>query len=230
MTYLILSDGIPFFYAGFETGQAGAYPNYNRDPLWPAKWVKSDTYNFVALLNKARNGVINKDGDAFLTQRMTFLYTAGNALAFKRGSMVVFVTNVGSSGADLTIVTSDSGFPHGTEMVDFVAGGTVTVGAGGAITVTLSKGMPVVLYPKTDFAQVVLTTTVNALAGESTVANGTDSGTDSGTATGTAATATGSKATSTAKSLAIRIRAQKGLIWTGVMALGVAFGAGYFSL
>jgi alpha-amylase len=227
VTYLLLAAGIPFFYSGFETMQAGAYPNYNRDPLWPAKWQKTDMYNFIATINKVRNGVVNKDGDGYVKGGMTFLFSAGNAVAFKRGGVLVFVTNVGSSGADVTIVTSDSGFTKGTEMVDFIAGGSVIVADGGVITVVLKKGMPVVLYPKTEAANVVLSTKVVALEGNSTVANGTSGGAVSGSGTATAAAGSG---TSTAKSLATRLTGEKGILQQAFMGLGVAFGAGYLAL
>src|SRR5579859_7409675 len=193
----------------------------------------------IALLNKVRNGVINKDGDTYLKAGMKFIFSATNALAFKRGGLIVFVTNVGSAGGDVKIVTTDSGLVKGTELVDFVAGGTVVVGDGGVITVTLIKGMPVVLYPKLEFSKVVLSTKVNALGG-SAVASGTaagstgSSGTGSGNSgSGTVAigvaggsTGTGGISTSTAKSLASR-RGGENVLWRGILGLGVAFGVGF---
>ena len=191
-------------------------------------------YNFIATINKIRNGVVNKDGDKFLKAGMKFLFSAGNALAFKRGELIVFVTNGGSSSADVTVVTSDSGFVKGTEMVDFIAGGSVIVGDAGVITIILKKGMPVVLYPKTEATKVVLSTKVGSLGGSSAVANGTSggdvgvSGTASGTAT--AAAVSGSSTAKSAKSQAIRFSAEKGFMWPAFLGLGVAFGAGYLTL
>ncbi len=187
-------------------------------------------YNFIATINKIRNGVVNKDGDKFLKAGMKFLFSAGNALAFKRGELIVFVTNGGSSSADVTVVTSDSGFVKGTEMVDFIAGGSVIVGDAGVITVILKKGMPVVLYPKTEATKVVLSTKVVPLGGSSAVANGTSGGDVGVSGTATAAAVSGSSTAKSAKSQAIRFSAEKGFMWPAFLGLGVAFGAGYLTL
>jgi alpha-amylase len=186
-TYLIMATGIPFTYAGFETGQAGAYPNYNRDPLWPERWIPTEMSGFLGTLNKFRNGVINKDGDTFLTGAMKFLFTAGNALAFMRGEVLVFLTNVGSQGVNVAITTSDTGFPSGTEMVDVLSNSTVTVGPGGILTVTLTHGQPMVLYPKNGLNQLVMstkltgsnTTSSSSSNSSSTTTSGSDSNTSS---------------------------------------------------
>jgi len=157
-TYLVFAEGIPFVYAGFETMQAGAYPNYNRDPLWPAGWKETDMHTFLGTLNKLRNGVINKDGDNFLKGGMKFLYSAGNALVFKRGDIIVFTSNVGTNGANVQVVTQDTGLSKDTEMIDGLSNSTVTVGDGGVMTVIISHGMPMVFYPKTEYIKIVPST------------------------------------------------------------------------
>jgi len=172
-TYLLFAEGIPFVYAGFETMQAGAYPNYNRDPIWPNGWKETEMHTFLGTLNKLRNGVINKDEDSFLKGGMKFVYSAGNALTFKRGNVIVFTTNVGSSGVDIVVVTQDTGLSKGTEMIDGLSNSTVTVGDGGVMTVTLSHGLPMVFYPKADYSKVVLSNKVAPLS-QTTTSNSSD--------------------------------------------------------
>jgi alpha-amylase len=211
VTFQILSEGIPFVYAGFETGQSGAYPNYNRDPMWPNQWKPTEMHTYISILNKLRNGVINKDADAFLKGGMNFLYSGGNALAFKRGPVIVFVTNAGSNGADVTVVTTDTGLSSGTELIDALSNSTVSVGTGGVVSVTLKKGMPMAFYPKADWANVALTTKVDAVSGSSPtpIASATPSGT--------------SKSSTSSTSIATRIIGGRILQWKALTGVAAAF-------
>jgi len=197
--------------------QSGSYPNYNRDPLWPSGWKETEMHTFLGELNKFRNGIINKDGDAFLKGGMKFLYSAGNALVFKRGNIIVFTTNVGFNGTDVVVVTSDTSLTAGTEMIDGLSNSTVTVGNGGAMTVTLSHGMPMVFYPKTDYSEVVPSTKLTATQTNSTTSS---SATASNSSTGSSNTG------STAKSQAQRRGSDSFLQDMGIFGLWIAFALG----
>jgi hypothetical protein len=212
-TITIFGEGIPFIYAGFETGQSGAYPNYNRDPVWPEQWKPTDMHTFLGTLNRVRNGVINKDGDTFLKGGMQFLYSGGNAVSFKRGNIVVFVTNAGSTGANVNVVTTNTGFVSGTVLIDALSNSTVTVGTGGILSVTLSKGMPMVFYPKSDWSNVELSTKVDSLEGStpSPVASSAPSGTTNGS----------SKSSTSSKSIATKVMGGGILQWKMLIGVGV---------
>jgi alpha-amylase len=168
IAYVILAEGIPFVYFGFETLSNGAYPNYNRDPLWPAGWQATDMSNFVGTLNKFRNGVINKDGDIYLKGGMLFVYSAGNAVVFQRGPVLVFLTNGGSEAANFQIETEKTNYEQGTVLTEIVSGGNVTVGSQGVVSVTITKGMPQVYYPASEYVSVTTTTMVTPLTPIST--------------------------------------------------------------
>jgi alpha-amylase len=212
-TYLIFSQGIPFVYAGFETMQAGSYPNYNRDPVWPSGWKETEMHTFLGILNKFRNGVINKDGDAFLKGGMKFLYSAGNVLVFKRGDIIVFTTNVGSNGAPVTVTTADIGFASGTTMIDGLSNSTVTVGNGGIMRVTLTHGMPMVFYPQNEYNSVVLSTKLTTIQNNSTSLS-----------PNTTTSAGNTTASSSAKSSAGKMHVQKTHFGIMMMAVCVALG------
>jgi alpha-amylase len=215
-TYVILAEGIPFMYQGFETLQNGAYPDFNRNPLWPAGWQATEMSNYLATLNKFRNGVINKDGDAFLKGGMKFIYIAGNALVFQRGSMIVVLSNAGSDAANLQIVTENTEMSQGTVLTELLSGGNVTVGNDGVVSATITKGMPMVFYPAAEFTSVVPTTMVNAYTATTPTASSVPS---SSSNNGT-----------TKKSLASGRVGSETTLWGVLISMGFAFAAGLIML
>lgn len=67
----------------------------------------------------------------------------------RKGHVVGVFTNAGSSSSvSVTLASSATGFEANQALVDVMSCGSYTTDAGGGITLTLTDGLPRVLYPR----------------------------------------------------------------------------------
>lgn len=114
LTFATFTDGIPFIYYGTEQVFRGGDDPANREPLWPSQFNQNtEIYRFLGQINRIRSQV----DSSFFNVLHTPLYTSRNIHVrngvyifyfarasymtsslqiFKKGNMVIAVTNSGS--------------------------------------------------------------------------------------------------------------------------------------
>jgi alpha-amylase len=148
MTFTFMSDGIPIVYYGQEQGFSGNADPYNREPLWPSGYAKTDIYNMTTTLNQVRNFLINStDSQDWLHSKMQVLTANSIGIAFMKGNVVTVLTNIGSPPQNSSI-TLTTPFSASTAMTNILTCQQWAVGSGGSVEVDYSKGgVPVILVP-----------------------------------------------------------------------------------
>ncbi|KAK1778845.1 alpha-amylase [Copromyces sp. CBS 386.78] len=152
IAFTMLKDGIPIIYQGQEQHYAGSDTPYNREALWLSGYsTDSDLYTWIKRLNQLRTHAISKD-NSYLSYRAYPIYSDSHTIAMRKGSsgkqVVGVFTNVGaSSSTTVTLSSSASGFSANQQITDIVSCDSFTTDSGGSITVTLSGGLPRILYP-----------------------------------------------------------------------------------
>ena len=145
--------GIPIIYQGQEQHYAGKGTPRNREALWSSGYSdSSELYLWITRLNGIRARAVFQD-DGYLTYNSRPIYSGSHTIAMRKGnpgSQVVGVfTNVGSSSsATAALSSSATGFEANQALVDMMSCTEYTTDSSGGITVTLSNGLPKVLYPR----------------------------------------------------------------------------------
>ncbi|KAL0474191.1 alpha-amylase [Neurospora intermedia] len=151
IAFTMLKDGIPIIYQGQEQHYAGSDTPYNREALWLSGFsTNSELYTWIKRLNQLRTHVIKKD-DGYLTYRAWPIYSDSHTIAMRKGSsnkqVVGVFTNVGaSSSTAVTLSALASGFSADEPVTDVVSCDSFITDSGGSITITLSGGLPRILY------------------------------------------------------------------------------------
>ncbi|KNC98759.1 uncharacterized protein SPPG_05741 [Spizellomyces punctatus DAOM BR117] len=135
LAFALFTDGIPFVYQGTEQEYAGGADPENREPLWYVNYKNTTTTQFFAALNKVRATA----GDAFHKSVHTSVWTKDNFHAFRRGPVLVALTNVGSQGQVTENIASP--FPAGTVLVNALDSNDRVTVSGSTISITL-RGEP----------------------------------------------------------------------------------------
>ncbi|KAG7292338.1 hypothetical protein NEMBOFW57_002373 [Staphylotrichum longicolle] len=144
---------IPIVYQGQEQFYAGGATPRNREALWSSGYsTTSEFYTWITKLNQIRSRAIAQD-DGYLAYNSNPIYSDSHTIATRKGSsgsqIVGVFTNVGaSSSVTVTLSSSATGFEANQALVDVMSCSVFTTDSSGGLTVTLSNGLPKVLYPK----------------------------------------------------------------------------------
>lgn len=145
--------GIPIIYQGQEQHYAGGGTPKNREALWSSGYsTSSEFYTWITKLNQIRTRAIAQD-DGYLPYNSYPVFSDSHTIAMRKGSsgsqIVGVFTNVGaSSSASVTLSSSATGFGANQALVDVMGCTAYTTDSNGGLTVTLTNGLPRVLYPK----------------------------------------------------------------------------------
>jgi alpha-amylase len=149
---LTCREGIPIIYQGEEQHYAGGANPENREALWSSGYsTSSELYTWITRLNQIRSRAIAQD-DGYLSYRSQTIYSDSHSIATRKGSpgfqVVAVFTNVGSpSSATVTLSSSATGFEANQGLVDVMSCTPLAADSSGRIVVTLTNGLPRVLYP-----------------------------------------------------------------------------------
>ncbi|KAG8904709.1 hypothetical protein FRB99_001295 [Tulasnella sp. 403] len=138
LTFSFMSDGIPIVYYGQEQGFSGNHDPANREPLWPSGYTQTDTVNFITMLNKLRNRLIETSD--WVTEPAEIISYTNSTLFLAKGFVVSVLTNIGSPPRNMSANMVGSGFAPGQVMIDTVTCQQLIIGSQGSINIDYSKG------------------------------------------------------------------------------------------
>jgi glycosidase len=165
---LLTQDGIPCIYYGTEQGLDGGNDPGNREPLWdgnvkeglPAYDTQNSIFSWIRRLSRIRKSypalTIGETTVRWSSDRRGAEEDAG-IFAFSRqeggGGYALVVLNVHPSKDSTTSFMGagmDTGLPQGTVLVDIISPdqATATVGAGGALALTVPPVSGALLIPQ----------------------------------------------------------------------------------
>jgi neopullulanase len=151
MAWLLTVPGAPVIYYGDEHGQwGGAYPN-NREMWTEATGLTADESATLAFVEKL--GTARRDIPALRTGAYVSVYdTSEDTLVFGRSLgagdvAVVGLTRAATAQNVTTDLGTSLGLANGTALTDRLGGPGVTVGAGGATTLSIPANGAVILTP-----------------------------------------------------------------------------------
>ncbi|GAB1311163.1 alpha-amylase [Madurella fahalii] len=149
ISFTMLKDGIPIIYQGQEQHYAGGGTPNNREAVWLSGYsTSSELYTWITKLNQIRTHAIDEDA-GYLTYSSQPTFSDNHTMAMRKGHVVGVFTNVGSSSsARVTLASSATGFEANQPLVDVMSCSAYTTDASGVITLTLTGGLPRVLYPR----------------------------------------------------------------------------------
>ena len=152
--YTLTAEGMPILYYGTEQGFVGGGPgDYDsyRPPMWTTGFstdggdVEGVTYQFVAKVNKLRRRIPRPD---FADAPQQEMWSSATAYAFKRGQVVVAVTNDGRSGGSRSIFLQNTTWSVGTIVCNlFDPSDCIYVSQDNHAEITLVGGEPKVYAP-----------------------------------------------------------------------------------
>ncbi|TFK67893.1 glycoside hydrolase family 13 protein [Pluteus cervinus] len=146
MVLTFMTDGIPIVYYGQEQGFSGATDPWNREPMWPSQYAKTDAYKLIQRLNSLRNYLVNSTD--WLQQDSQISAVNNNSIAITKGSIISIVTNIGSPPQNNVTIAVRTGFKTGTPTTNIVNCQEWVVGSGSMVEVEYTKGgEAVVLLP-----------------------------------------------------------------------------------
>lgn len=125
----IMWEGIPVWYYGSEQYFAGGGDPQNREPLWDNFNPDSEMYKKLATANYVRKD--KQIWNSPLEQK----FADDNFYAFKRGAVLVVLTN---SGDSITREV-DTGFNDGDKLVNVLESGDEITISGGKAQITVNK-------------------------------------------------------------------------------------------
>lgn len=158
LTLLFTEEGLPCLYYGTEQDLHGGNDPANREVLWTTGFpTDGETFRHVArltALRKAHAALRRGDTKVLFSTENTGDESDAGLFAFERGggdagaSRALVVLNSHARHASSASLTTS--FPQGTVLVDELdpSRGTVTVGAGGALTLTVPSLTSRVLVPQ----------------------------------------------------------------------------------
>ena len=153
IAFTMLGDGIPILYQGQEQLLAGASVPENREAIWLTGYPTGagTLYKFVATLNAVRKLAIGED-EEYATSNAVPVYSDSHTIVMRKGSngtqIVSVLTNMGASGnASFNLVASKSGFAAGDAVTNVFDCRTYTTDSKGSLAITITSGLPLVLYP-----------------------------------------------------------------------------------
>lgn len=152
IAFTMLMDGIPIIYEGQEQHYSGGNLPESREAVWLSGYdTSAELYSWIANLNAIRSWAISKDS-TYVTYQASPVYSDSHTIVMRKGSagkqVVSVYSNVGTSGSTtVTLSSSETGFTAGQALTDVVSCTALTADSSGGISVTISGGVPRVLYP-----------------------------------------------------------------------------------
>lgn len=152
IAFTLLMDGIPIVYEGQEQHYSGSGTPNNREAVWLSGYdTTAALYTWITALNALRSWAVLYNS-SYLDYQAWPVYSDSHTIAMRKGSagsqVVGVYTNVGASGSTtVTLAASNTGFTAGQALMDVMSCTSYTAGTGGALTVTISGGVPRVFYP-----------------------------------------------------------------------------------
>nr|POF01092.1 alpha-amylase [Quercus suber] len=152
VAFTMLNDGIPIIYQGQEqhydaagTDSTGTDP-FNREALWFSSYARDvELYEIIAKLNAARKNAI-ADDNTYLDHQNYAMHTNTGWVAFRKGKMVMVLTNEGAAAGTSTAKFA-SGFDASVSLTELLTCKTITVDGSGNISVPMQGGQPRIYYP-----------------------------------------------------------------------------------
>ena len=147
------NPGIPIIYQGQEQHFDGGSVPLNREALWTSGYdTSAELYSWIAEVNQIRNKAISDDPDYLYYQAWPF-YSDSSNIGMRKGfdghQVISAFSNVGSGGsASFTLDSDDTGFTANEALVEVMSCASVTADGSGNVAVSISAGVPWVLYPK----------------------------------------------------------------------------------
>lgn len=152
IAFTMLMDGIPIIYEGQEQHYSGGAVPDNREALWLSGYdTTAELYAWITDLNAIRTWAISKD-TTYLTYQAWPVYSDSHTIAMRKGAagtqVVGVYSNVGASGSTtVTLTAANTGFTAGQALTDVMSCTALTADSSGAVSVSISGGVPMVLYP-----------------------------------------------------------------------------------
>jgi len=153
IAFTMLGDGIPILYQGQEQLLAGASVPENREAIWLTGYPTGagTLYKFIATLNAVRKLAIGGD-EGYATSNAVPIYSDSHTIIMRKGfngtQVVGVFTNMGAAGnASVNLVASKSGFGAGDAVTNVFDCRTYTTDSKGSLAITITSGLPLVLYP-----------------------------------------------------------------------------------
>lgn len=155
IAYVMLKDDIPIIYQGQEQHYKGGNDPLNREAIWLSGYrTDADLYKFIKQMNAIRKMAITKAASmitTYLTSKATVVYYDAHNVAFAKGpasAMVLTVINNNGAGtANYSLRIATSGFAARTRVTELLSCAQMTVASRGSLTLTITGGSPIVLYP-----------------------------------------------------------------------------------
>ncbi|KAK3337361.1 glycoside hydrolase superfamily [Cercophora scortea] len=207
IAFAMLKDGIPLVYQGQEQHYSGGATPNNREAVWLSGYsTTAELYTFITKLNQIRARAIAQDS-GYLTYNANPVYSDSHTIAVRKGStgyqVVGVYTNIGaSSSASVTLSSSATSFSANQPLIDIVSCTAFTTDSSGAVTVTLSAGLPRVLYPTARLYGSAICPALTGSASSTTLMTSTLSSTSASASTSTSASTSASSKTSSTTSTA----------------------------
>lgn len=152
IAFTMLMDGIPIIYEGQEQHYSGGGVPNNREAVWLSGYdTSAELYLWITGLNAIRCWAISMDS-TYLTYQAWPVYSDSHTIGVRKGSagtqVVGVYSNVGASGSTtVTLSAANTGFTAGQALTDVMSCTALTADSSGDISVTISGGVPRVLYP-----------------------------------------------------------------------------------
>ncbi|KAI5457046.1 alpha-amylase [Mariannaea sp. PMI_226] len=152
IAFTILQDGIPIVFQGQEQFYKGD-DQTGRAAIWLSGFdTTTEWYSHIAALNQVRNQAIYKS-TSYITYQAWLPYTDSSTIVMRKGfdgnQIISVLSKLGSSASDksLTLSQSVTGFAANQVVVDILTCKSMTISSSGTLSLTISKGQPLVLYP-----------------------------------------------------------------------------------
>lgn len=146
LIFALTAQGIPFYYYGSEQYYSGGNDPQNRESLWQDMDTSSKLYKATALVNQAR-----KQTESY-KHPFEEKYVLDNFYAFKRGDMLVALTN---NYDDVNQNVPNLAYPDGTTLCNIFDSDDCQQVNGGSLNISLSNGHSKIYVPKTSEEQFI---------------------------------------------------------------------------
>lgn len=137
----IMNIGIPIVYYGSEQGYNGGNDPANRESLWPNYNINSELYAFIQTL------VTTRKSQNIATTSQIQRYSSKDFYSFSRGNVLVCLTNV-NNGNTVSVSMTYLPFENGQTVCNVLNPSDCLIVSGGALTVTMTQGLPKVYVLK----------------------------------------------------------------------------------
>ena len=158
VAFTLLADGIPILYQGQEqhyNSLGGVGDPYNREALWLSGYnTSAPLYVLTQTLLKLRKRAIALDG-GYVNYNAWPIYSDMHTVVMRKGyagrQVLAILTNVGSAGQEYAVSLGAyyTAATKGQVWMDVLGCKTAVADKDGNMNVTISGGVPRVLFPKT---------------------------------------------------------------------------------